>query len=141
MREIYYRAEDTQHAGDADEWGDTIPGSAGPLSIQVMEIPVRRRTEFGVVLDMPNGAHNYRFVHEGRTKRFAHPTKKEALEALAARRERQAAIYRARAAHADQVAAVTRAMLARDVIAFYGSRYEQERTIRRSAERPEKVAE
>lgn len=119
--EIYYRAEDTHYGAGVDECGNFIIGAKGSMSIRMWEIPVLRRTPYGVVLAVANGSRNYRFVHEGRVKRFAHPTKAEALAALVARRERQASIYAARAERAQLVADVAKKMLAAGETEFYGS--------------------
>lgn len=101
-QEFWYRYEDVQYAGPVDEF-DRLLGP-GPLRIMLRTFPVTRHTPSGVWLSNASSRYAYRperFVLRDAKKRFACPTKKEALESFIARKKRQAGIHRARMQRAE----------------------------------------
>ena len=93
--EVWYRYEDKSYSV-ADEWGDHHHSD---LQIQERTFPVVRHTPKGVVLRWSPFGGEIRVCHHWR-KKFAAPTKREALEGLIARKEREASIHEARAGRA-----------------------------------------
>lgn len=109
--EYWYRADDIQYAGPLNEY-DEPTGSPGPVRVRVFEIRVHHHTRCGVVLCEYSGLRR-RFVNRSTNKRWACPTKEEALRSLIARRKRQAEIYEARAKQARRMLSIAEAMLRR----------------------------
>lgn len=80
-----YRYEDVQYAGSLDEYDNIIPGS-GTLRIHLREYLVLRETPKGVWI---NHHGKEKFVLNRSKKRFAHPTKEEALKSFKRRKKSQ----------------------------------------------------
>jgi len=102
MTTHWYRYEDVQFAAMCDEFGH----SEGPGTMQLMchEYRVLKETPCGVWLDL----FQKRFVKRNAKKRFACPTKEEALKSFKRRKEVQIRILQAqldRAFRALQMAA------------------------------------
>lgn len=86
--DTWYRYEDVRYATMSDEWGE----STGSYTvINMYEYTVRKVTPKGVWISQGT-VDNPRFVLLSATKRYAAPTKAEALESLIARRMRQCVI-------------------------------------------------
>lgn len=98
--EVWYRVEDRRYSV-ADEWGDH---SYTTVQIHVREIPVLRHTPKGVWLEEPwnIAGEGKRFVLRDARKRWACPSKEEAMESFRARKQRQARILRARLATVEE---------------------------------------
>lgn len=92
MGEIWYRYEDRLYSAGVDEFDNPL----GPAQLRVVlnQFFVDRHTPKGVWLTM--GLGDKRFVLHSARKKFAHPTKEDALRGFIARKERQASIYGAR---------------------------------------------
>lgn len=103
--EYYYRADETHWSKGVDDYDDPLPG-AGPISVSVTRYRVSHHTKCGVVL-----AYDKRFINNKWTKKFAHPTKEEALKSLIARRERVIDICRHRIRDAELVMQLANVML------------------------------
>lgn len=102
--EAWYRVEDHRTAPSLDEWENPIPGS-GRLHITIYPYRVLRHTPKGVWLEdhtQPGG----RFVLKDSRKRFACPTKEEAIESFIARKRRQCEILKAQLDHVERVLTV-----------------------------------
>ena len=98
--EYWYRyVEHTESSGYFTEDGDYYSTGPGKVVIQLREYKVLRHTPKGVWIecfevnrfDRPE-----RFVRIEARKRYACPTREEALESFIARKKRQASIYSAR---------------------------------------------
>lgn len=122
--EFLYRAVDTQYAGPCDEYGEPT-GYPGPIGVRILALEILKRTPCGAwIWDYEFSPDRRRFVNLQATKRYACPTKKEALESLAARRRRQAGIYEARAVTAREVARIAERMIKTGTEeSFYGRDY------------------
>ena len=96
MTEVWYRYEETLWAPSLNEWEE--PVGRGSISIRLQEFPVLKHTPKGVWLFTFFG--DKRFVLRDARKRFACPTKEEALESFIARKKRQATIFESRARNA-----------------------------------------
>lgn len=107
--DVYYRYEHINYASSVSEYGDAIGGTSY-AKVYLIEIPVHHHTKHGVVLDLWSGTRR-RFVNKNTQKQYAHPTKKAALEAYIERRRSEAAIYHARANHAEVLYEVGKRML------------------------------
>ena len=113
--EIWYRAEDTQYAGPVDDYGDPS-GYPGPIEINIIEVKVLRHTPCGVFVAVPYSFDKEeKFINKKWNKQYAHPTKKEALESLIARRKRGRSINLARATQIKKVIALAKHMLTQDL--------------------------
>lgn len=96
--ETWYRVTDGCYT-TTDEFDNPV---GGRVYVSTHEYPVTRRTPRGVWLD----CHGLpRFVLAGARKRFACPTREEALESFRARKRRQARLLR------DQLRRVEQALL------------------------------
>ncbi|KVP65669.1 hypothetical protein WJ96_04695 [Burkholderia ubonensis] len=106
--DTWYRYED-RRVGHADEWGDLVH-----VSVQVSHYTytVTKVTPKGVWLSSGFGGSN-RFVLLGARKRFAHPTKEEALESLMARKARQIRILEKQLEYARTARVMAESQLAR----------------------------
>ncbi len=92
----WYRFEDRRYANSADQWGYA---TGSTLQVHLQEFPVISLTPTGAWLEVRGSA---RFTKQDVRKRFACPTKQEALESFIARKKRQASIYEARAKGAHE---------------------------------------
>lgn len=102
MTEVYYRYDEVAWSAGADEYGDPIsrrPGSG--ITVECYEYEVISRTPKGVWISVYG---DKRFVNNDWAKRYALPTKEEALKSFIARKTRQIKIYEAK--HADAKAAL-----------------------------------
>jgi len=87
--EVWYRYNDMVYA-EIDEWGEAY--GRGRIEVNLYEYKVIKKTPKGVWLD------NYgfkKFVLKDARKRFACPTKQEALESFIARKKKQLKILKA----------------------------------------------
>lgn len=106
--DIWYRYEDERNAHlSISENG--VDSYFSTLSIRLHEFTVHKVTPKGVWLALygPDDLHRIgegsrRFVLLGARKRFACPTKTEALQSLLARRKKQRRIYMARLASTNE---------------------------------------
>jgi hypothetical protein len=105
--EIWYRYVDVAYAAPTDEFGESRH-SRGSIEIQLREYSVIRHTAKGVWLDMSLGGGwsivgqpDQRFVLNDARRRFACPTREEALASFVARKRAQIRIYRARVFRAE----------------------------------------
>lgn len=89
--DTWYRYEDQRYAPPLDEW--ERPCGAGRLAVELREYRVSRVTPKGVWL---GGFYTRRFVLLEANKRFACPTKAEAMTSFLARKEKQAGILSSR---------------------------------------------
>ena len=109
MSKFWYRYVDWPTAAPLDEWGDPI--HSGGVHVHCKQYPVLKETPQGVWLQLSALYVNdelkkdRRWVKRDARKRFACPTKEEALESFRARKRKQASIYRARANYADRALA------------------------------------
>lgn len=103
---VWYRYEDVHYAAPADEFGDSL--GHGSCEVRLREFEVLRTTPKGVWLSMALGEFRIisepleRFVLRDARRRFACPTKEEAMESYKARKRAQIRIYKARAARAER---------------------------------------
>ncbi|KWA83995.1 hypothetical protein WL29_21765 [Burkholderia ubonensis] len=106
--DTWYRFEDYR-VGHADEWGDLVS-----VSVQVShrEYTVTKVTPKGVWLSWGFGGSN-RFVLLGARKRFAHPSKEEALESFMARKTSQIRILEKQLEHVRTALFMGKSQLAR----------------------------
>lgn len=98
-KEYWYRITDYRTAGGVDEWGDIIPGS-GSSHLRLEMYEVVKHTPKGVWIYL--GWEGKRFVLRDARKRFACPTKEEALESFMARKRRQIRILTAQRKNAKE---------------------------------------
>jgi hypothetical protein len=96
----WYRYEATHYAAPADEFGESR--GFGSTSIVLHEYEVARTTPKGVWLrigfygDFAALDAHERFVLTSARKRFACPTKREAMDSFIARKKKEIRIYTAR---------------------------------------------
>lgn len=100
--EVWYRAYSKVHSSQAvfdsydGEFSHFVRVANPKVDIRFDEYPVLRHTPQGVWLEVPDGWQAYgtrvRFVLREARKRFACPTKEEAVESLLARQRRRAGI-------------------------------------------------
>lgn len=101
MNTVWYRVVDGRTASSLDEW--ERPCGDSRAYVYTHEHPVIRETPKGVWLDVYGSE---RFVRRDARKRWACPTKEEAIESFRARKARQAKILRAKLRHVDEVLAM-----------------------------------
>ena len=94
----FYRYEDVAYASFPDDYEGRA--SPGRLEVRLSHFKVIKATPCGVQLDIG------RFVKTSGRKRFAWPTKAEALESFKARKQRQLGILRAQASRAERALAM-----------------------------------
>lgn len=104
MPEIWYRYEDVRYASSINEFGESTGDSRADYHLR--EYEVLRHTPKGVWLIAKIG--NWRcpperFVLKAARKRYACPTKEEAMVSFLARKERQLSILRHQAKHVKDV--------------------------------------
>ena len=101
--EFWFRYENHRYAAPVDEWGDVV--GRGHLEVVLLKLRVLKHTPKGVWLDASRSRmwSQFRcFVLRDARKRFACPTIEDAKESFVARKQRQARIYRARLADAEE---------------------------------------
>lgn len=114
MTMFWYRYVDHPTAAPLDEYDRPI--GRGGVQVHCERYAAIKETPCGVWLqlhDLDTGCklrlsylgEDRRWIRKDSRKRFACPTKKEALESFRARKRKQASIYRARAADADRALA------------------------------------
>ena len=105
--EIWYRYQDVRYHPGLNEYDDPLPG---PLTTEIylVEYKVVKHTPKGVWLTAGMGSGIW--VSKTARKRFAYPTREEALESLIARRERQVKILNAQLYNAHTALNVAQAM-------------------------------
>lgn len=102
---FWYRYVDIQYAG-YDPWAEfeQPPSTLNDLKVELREYEVLKETPKGVWLYASRG-YGFRsttFVRQEARKRFAAPTKDEALRDFIARKQAQVRIYSARLARAER---------------------------------------
>jgi len=90
---MWYRYEEVRYAPPVDASGEYSSGP-GTLEVRLNEYPVIKLTPKGVWLDVGFCGSHKRFVLKDARKRWACPTKDEALTSFIARKERQARILK-----------------------------------------------
>ena len=85
MIDFWYRYYEVWYSPGSDESGDPLPGR-GEMKIHLEEWQVVKHTPKGVWLSLYG---DRKFVLKSAAKRYACPTKKEALQSLVARKTRQ----------------------------------------------------
>lgn len=105
MSEHWYRYDGTTYAS-LDEFDDVCEGRT---VITLDKIPVLKHTPKGVWLEM--SFDEKRFVLRDARKRYACPTKREALESLVARKRRQISILETQTRRAKLVLALAERQL------------------------------
>lgn len=93
--ETWYRYYDVCYAPPLNEYDE--PVGSGRRSIELMEFEVKKHTPKGVQLGFRFEEKPSRFVLHNSRKKFAHPTKREAMLSFIERKKRQHGIYQARA--------------------------------------------
>ncbi len=97
--DTWYRYQEVHYSGPVNDYGDPIPNS-GTVEVHLVKFAVTRITPKGVWVaeHMPmrhDPLYDKLIVHSWR-KKYAHPTKWEALTAFKARKRRNISIYEAR---------------------------------------------
>lgn len=102
-QKFWYRYEGVAYAAPLDEY--EMPIGSGRKAIRLDAYRVAKETPKGVQLDMGffggDAKRGWKFVLLHSRKRFACPTKEEALESFIARKKRQHGILMARAVEAE----------------------------------------
>lgn len=83
----WFRVESGRYAGPVDEWGESL--GRGRCYVEFYEFRFLRKTPRGAWIDVWGKP---KFILDGARKRWACPTKQEALESFLARKKRQALI-------------------------------------------------
>jgi hypothetical protein len=89
--ERWYRYEIVRYSNGVDEFDDPLPGHS--VTVELRGFMVLRHTTKGVWIK--TGAGDERFVLKNARKRFACPTKQEALDSFIARQRRMISILEA----------------------------------------------
>lgn len=100
MTETWYRYEDHRESLGVDQWDNPYPGFRSVVTLS--EFSVLRHTPKGVWLTNKGlwGGTSRHFVRNEARKRFACPTKEDALESYIARKKRQIQILEDQVKHA-----------------------------------------
>jgi len=106
--EIWYRYIDVAYSTGYDEYTDRSTGSI--IEVELREYEVLRRTPKGAWINASpfrsttsvRGIADEKFVLLSARKRFAHPTKDEAMTSFIARKRAQIRIYEARVKRAKE---------------------------------------
>lgn len=93
MDELWYRYEEVRYSAPVDEWGECY--GKGRLDVHIRGYKVLKHTAKGVWLDT-YGIGKGRFVRLQGRKRYACPTKAEALVSFIARKQAQKRILESR---------------------------------------------
>lgn len=107
VRELMYRYEDVQYAAMLDEFENQV-GVSRP-ELRLFTYPIKSRTPKGVWLDMGFG--DRKFILLTARKRYACPTREEALASFVARKERQADILGSQLARVQTVLEIAKCLL------------------------------
>ena len=97
LSDTWYRYEDFRYAPHLNEFDE--PVGPGRASIRLLQFEVLKHTPCGVWIDR----YPKRWVKKDARKRFACPTKEEAMESFIARKNRQRKILKAQVRHVDEV--------------------------------------
>jgi hypothetical protein len=92
-RERWYRYEIVRYSNGVDEYDNPLPGYS--VAVEVRDFMVSRHTPKGVWIK--TWAENERFVLKDARKRYACPTKEEALDSFIARQRRRISILETQA--------------------------------------------
>lgn len=98
---VWYRYDDFRYAPPLNEYEE--PVGPGRAAVRLHKFKVLKETPKGVWIRYHGDFSDKRFVLSTARKRFACPTKEEALESFLARKTRQRGIYQARLRHIDEV--------------------------------------
>lgn len=93
--ETWYRYHDVCYADPLNEYDE--PVGTGRHSIELTEFVVKKHTPKGVWIGWAWSDTPKRFVLHAARKKFAHPTKREAMLSFIERKKRQHGIYQSRA--------------------------------------------
>jgi hypothetical protein len=104
MTEYWFRYESRRYAAPVDEFDNPI--GCGRIEIRVFRYPIVKVTRKGAWLDV--GLSKNRFVLRDGNKRFACPTRQEALQSFVARKLRQISILRAQLSGAEDALRIVR---------------------------------
>lgn len=107
--DIWHRYEDRRTAS-LDDWGDI---SRVSVHLQHYNLTVTKVTPKGVWLESPWPCRDKRFVRLTAIKRYAHPSKAEALASLKARKARQMDILATQLSYAERASALADVELAK----------------------------
>lgn len=110
MKEIYYRFRDYRTAPPLDEFENPIGRSQ--VHLQCMEFEVQHRTKFGVWILTNDEENSLKFVNDHTNKRYACPTKEEALVSFIARKQKQIKILKGQTRDAEEALALALRSLA-----------------------------
>jgi hypothetical protein len=91
--ERWYRYEIVRYSNGVDEFDDPLPGHS--VAVEVRDFMVSRHTPKGAWIKTYSG--DERFVLKDARKRYACPTKEEALDSFIARQRRRISILEAQA--------------------------------------------
>ena len=95
-RERWYRYEIVRYSNGVDEYGDSLPGYS--VAVEVRDFMGLRHTPKGVwIKTWAVNGRNERFVLKDARKRYACPTKEEALDSFIARQRRRISILETQA--------------------------------------------
>lgn len=95
--EVFYRYQDTAYSLGTTELGDPVPGYN--LQVDLHTYPVVKHTPKGTWIEHCFGR---KFVLRGARRKYAHPTKEEALESFRARKRSQIRILRNKLERAER---------------------------------------
>lgn len=107
-----YRYEDVNYCtSSGDEYGD-VSWHSSHTAVELRRYTILKRTPCGMwIADTPHGScSDKRFVNLKATKKFACLTRTDAIKSFIRRKMRQASIYKARLARAEQALAIARVM-------------------------------
>jgi hypothetical protein len=106
QKEYYYRYSEIRYVAGYDQWGDPVPGYN--LAITLTEYEVARHTPKGVriylvpsMFSIDEHERPTRLILDKSHKKFACPTKEEALESFIARKKAQIRILRGKLEQAE----------------------------------------
>jgi hypothetical protein len=100
---LWYRVVDGRYAPPLDEW--EYPVGQGRVYVSIHEYRVTRETPKGVWLD------NGRFVLRDARKRWACPTRDEAVESFLARKRRQLRLLNSTVSQVEQAVTMVAGLL------------------------------
>jgi hypothetical protein len=100
---VWYRYEEVRYSAGVDEYDNLLPGK-GRLELNLHEHRVLKTTLKGVWIELYSWASspsNKRFVLRDARKRYACPTKDEAMTSFIARKQRQRRILKSQLEDVD----------------------------------------
>ena len=101
MAELWYRYYDYRTAAPVDEYDEIYGASSAAIGLQ--KFGVTRHTPKGVWIDYHGNPRDEKFILTAANKRFACPTKEEALKSFLARKKRQLSILTNQADHVREI--------------------------------------